>query len=90
MRQEWRALAIMFDYISITILERSFFFLFVRVENVLGSWILGMVYADPHRIVTEYIWDRILYYSQSSLSLCFIGDFNSIFQSCEKFRGSTK
>lgn len=78
------------DDISITMLERSFYFLFIRVDFLLGSWILGLIYGDPHHYVTDYIWNRILHYSQSHLPLCLVGDFNSILMNCDKFGRSTK
>lgn len=55
---------------------------------VSGSWILGFVYNDPHHIVTDYIYDRILFYSSSFLPLCLIGDFNSVMTKKEKYGGS--
>lgn len=58
------------DNVQIVILERSFYFLFVKVEHVLGSWILELVYGDPHHAVSCYIWERIIYYSRLSSSLC--------------------
>lgn len=78
------------DDIRLSILEKSFYFIFVRIENVLGSWILGLVYGDPHHYVSDYIWERILFYSRSSLPLCLVGDFNSVLTKSEKFGGSQK
>lgn len=76
------------DDVKINILERSFYFFFVRVENASGSFILGFIYGDPHHHVTEYIYDRILFYLCSSLPLCLIGDFNYVLMTNEKFGGS--
>lgn len=75
--------------VKLIILELSFYFIFARVENVTGSWILGFVYGDPHHVVTDYIYDRILFYSSSPFPLCLVGDFNSILMPHDKLGGST-
>lgn len=64
--------------------------MFVKVENVLVSWTLGLIYGDPHHTVMTYIYEYIFYYSSLALPLCLIGDFNSILTSTDKYGGSSR
>lgn len=78
------------DDIRVTMLEKSFYYMFVKIENVLGSWLLGLIYGDLHHVVMSYIYEHILYYSGLALPLCLIGDFNSILTTMDKFGGSSR
>ncbi|KAJ4776940.1 hypothetical protein LUZ62_061197 [Rhynchospora pubera] len=91
---KWGGLWLLWDdEVSVTILERSHFFLFVVVrEHPLAQpCTLGAVYGDPHDRVTEYIWERVEFYANEYGSpLCIFGDLNSVVGLHEKFGGSAK
>lgn len=45
--------------LKVSVLEKSFHFIFVRIEDPENPTVLGMVYGDPHHALNGYIWERI-------------------------------
>lgn len=78
------------DDLKVTVLEKSFHFIFLRIEDPERPTVVGMIYGDPHHTLNGYIWERVQYYADQPTPVCLIGDFNSILHPHEKHGGSRR
>lgn len=75
---------------KVSVLEKSFHFIFMRIKDPDRPTVLRMIYGDPHHTLNGYIWEWIQFYANQLNPLCLISHFNAILYPHEKHRESRK
>lgn len=75
---------------KVSVLEKSFHFIFMRIKDPDRPTVLRMIYGDPHHTLNGYIWEWIQFYANQLNPLCLISHFNAILYPHEKHGESRK